>query len=184
MLNRFMEKWSNRELENGLLKFVVVLLAITIIVESGLMIYLYSSQRTVIIPAFVDKKFYVENNKASLEYIEIMSRYAIELISNFTPETVDDRTSEFIRFINPQYYSTVSTQLKAFASEMKRYNISQFFVPQSLVMKDNKIIIRGILRQFAQDKQISSVPSEYQLEYKINQGRFEILNYEKLEQKA
>lgn len=182
-LNSFMEKWKNREMENNLLKFVIVVLAAALVIESGLMIHMTTSQRTVIVPAFVDKQFYVEGDKASTEYIEMMSRYAIDLVGNFTPETIEQRMSEFLRFINPANYNTMATQLKAITNEMKTYSISQFFIPQRISMKGNTVTINGFVRQFAQDKQITASSAEYTMEYQINQGRFEIIKYEKTEHK-
>jgi conjugal transfer pilus assembly protein TraE len=183
-IKKFMEQWENREMENRLLKFVIVVLAAAIVIEGGLMIHLYTSERTVIVPSFVDKRFYVEGDKASTEYIELMARYAIELVGNFTPDTIDERTSEFLRFINPRYYNTMATQMKAFSKEMKDYSISQFFIPQKIIMKGNSVTIVGFMRQFAQDKQFQASSAEYRMEYQINQGRFEIVKYEKFEQKT
>lgn len=183
-IKKFMESWSNREMENRLLKFVIIVLVTGVLVEGGLMIYLYASQRTVIVPAFVDRKFYVEGDKASPEYVELMSRYAIELVGNFTPDTIDERTAEFLRFINPAHYSAMSTEMKAFASEMKTYSISQFFVPQKIIMKGNNVTINGFVRQYAQDKQIFAGSVEYRMDFQINQGRFEIVKYEKFEPKV
>ena len=183
-IEKFMEQWQNREMENRLLKFVIVVLAAAIVIEGGLMIHMYASQRTVIVPSYIDRKFSVEGDKASAEYIELMSRYAIELVGNFTPDTIDERTAEFLRFINPRYYNTMATQMKAFSKEMKDYSISQFFIPQRITMKGNAVSIIGFMRQFAQDKQLPAGSVEYRMEYQINQGRFEIVKYEKYEQKT
>jgi hypothetical protein len=74
--------------------------------------------------------------------------------------------------------------MKAFSKEMKEYSISQFFIPQKITMKGNSVSIVGFMRQFAQDKQFQASSVEYRMEYQINQGRFEIVKYEKFEQKT
>ena len=180
-IKKFIENYKNREIENKLLKTVIAILAVCVVIEGMFMVYLTFTYRTVIIPAYVDKKFYVEGDKASPEYVEMMAKYAVELISNYTPETIDQRTAEFLRFITPDYYAQVSPQLLAIAKETKSYSISQYFIPQRLIMKDDNISITGFLRQFSQDKQIDHSRAEYKMSFKINQGRFEITNYEKIE---
>ena len=183
-IDKFVENWKNKEMENKLLKAVVLILAVGLVIEGALMIYFSSSFRTIVVPSYIDKKFYVEGDNASPEYIELMSKYAIDVLSNYTPETVEDRTREFLRFISPSHYEQISTQLLSVANESKAYSISQYFIPQSLVMKGNTINVIGFLRQFAQDKPIQHSRVEYKLTFKINNGRFQIITYEKTEKKS
>lgn len=182
-VKKFIEQYANRESENKLLKGVILILVFGIIVEGLIVVYLGLSHRTIIVPSYIDRKFYVEGDNASKEYIEMMARYSIELISNYTPETVQDRFQEFLRFINPSYHHKISPQLLAEAEEIKKYSISQYYIPQKLILEKDVIKVVGIMRQYSQDKQILRSNIEYKLTFKINKGRFEILSYEKIEQK-
>lgn len=181
-IQKFLEQYANRESENKLLKTVILILAIAIILEGFIVAYLGFTERTIIVPSHIDRRFFVEGDKASKEYIEMMSRYAIELISSFTPETVDERFSEFLRFINAAHYNKVSPQLLTYINEIKRYGISQYYIPSSYTLEKNTITVNGLMRQFAQDKQITDHQVTYKLQFQINNGRFEILTYEKIEQ--
>lgn len=183
-MKKFLEQYANRESENKLLKGVILILAIALVIQGFVVIYLGTSHRTIIVPSYIDRKFYVEGETASKEYIEMMARYSIELISNFTPETVDERFQEFLRFINASYYNRVSPQLLAYAGEIKKYGISQYYIPQNFVLEKDSIKISGHMRQFTQDKQILNHGVEYKLSFQINKGRFEIISYEKIEQKT
>ncbi len=178
---KFFESMANKNDENNLLRFVVVILTIGLLLEGLLMVYMRKNERTVIVPSYLDRKFYVEGNKASTEYIEMMAKYSVELITNFTPETVKERVNEFMRFVSPTVYKDVSTSLLVMVDEAANYKISQYFIPQHMVMQDNTIQIIGLLRKYTQDKELSAAKAEYRMKFYIEQGRFLIASYEKIE---
>ncbi|MBI5639217.1 MAG: hypothetical protein HZA17_02210 [Nitrospirae bacterium] len=178
---KYFESMANKNDENNLLRFVVVILTIGLLLEGLLMVYMRKNERTVIVPSYLDRKFYVEGNKASTEYIEMMAKYSVELITNFTPDTVKERVNEFMRFISPTVYKDVSTSLLVMVDEATTYKISQYFIPQRMVMQDNSIQIIGLLRKYTQDKELLVAKAEYRMKFYIEQGRFVIANYEKIE---
>lgn len=183
-VKKFIEQYANRESENKLLKGVILILAFAMVLQGLVVIYLGISHRTIIVPSHIDRKFYVEGDNASKEYIEMMARYSVELISNFTPETVDERFQEFMRFINSSHYNKISPQLLGYAGEIKKFSISQYFIPHSFVLEKDTIKVTGHMRQFSQDKQILNHRVEYKVRFQINKGRFEIIGYEKTEEKT
>ncbi|MHB8879989.1 MAG: TraE/TraK family type IV conjugative transfer system protein [Thermodesulfovibrionales bacterium] len=178
---KYFESMANKNDENNLLRFVVVILTIGLLLEGLLMVYMRKNERTVIVPSYLDRKFYVEGNKASTEYIEMMAKYSVELITNFTPDTVKERVNEFMRFISPTVYKDVSTSLLVMVDEATTYKISQYFIPQRMVMQDNSIQIIGLLRKYTQDKELLVAKAEYRMKFYIEQGRFVIASYEKIE---
>jgi conjugal transfer pilus assembly protein TraE len=178
---KYFESMANKNDENNLLRFVVVILTIGLLLEGLLMVYMRKNERTVIVPSYLDRKFYVEGNKASTEYIEMMAKYSVELITNFTPDTVKERVNEFMRFISPTVYKDVSTSLLVMVDEATTYKISQYFIPQRMVMQDNSIQIIGLLRKYTQDKELLVAKAEYKMKFYIEQGRFVIASYEKIE---
>lgn len=182
-IKKFIEQYANRESENKLLKGVILILASAMVLQGLAVVYLGISHRTIIVPSHIDRKFYVEGDNASKEYVEMMARYSIELISNYTPETVDERFQEFMRFINSSHYNKISPQLLAYAGEIKKYSISQYFIPHNYVLHKNTIKVSGAMRQFSQDKLILNHRVEYMINFQINKGRFEVIGYEKIEQK-
>lgn len=178
---KFFEAMANKNDENNLLRFVVVILTVGLLLEGLLMVYMRKNERTVIVPSYLDRKFYVEGNKASNEYIEMMSKYSVELITNFTPDTIKERVNEFMRFVSPTVYKDVSTSLLVMVDEATTYKISQYFIPQRMVMQDNNIQIIGLLRKYTQDKELLVAKAEYKMKFYIEQGRFVIASYEKIE---
>ena len=177
----FKEKWANLKVENALLKFIMIVLVAGFIGEGALLVYQNKKVRTVITPAFVDRQFYVEGDKASPEYIEMMTQYAVNVLTNYTPETIEERTQDFLRFIAPDYYNQVATSFRSMIDEAKNYSISQSFIPHRITQQDNKITVEGLIKRYAQDKLILSGGVVYSITYQINNGRFEILSYEKIE---
>jgi conjugal transfer pilus assembly protein TraE len=179
---RFREKWSRLTQENSALKFTIVVLVALIMAMSSIIVFQSKRERTVVVPAFVDKKFYVESDKASAEYIEMMSKYAVELISSFTPQTVEERTADFLRFIAPSYYKDISLSFQKMIDDSKKYVISQYFIPGEMTMQGNTITIKGILRRYAENRLLEAAVATYRLTYEIQNGRFFITTYEKVEE--
>jgi conjugal transfer pilus assembly protein TraE len=177
----FLFKVDNLKGENVRLYLLVVALAAALIVESVVVVYSASSQRTVITPPYIDRQFYVAGDSASPEYIQMMSRYAIELVTNYTPDTAKPRIDEFMRFIAPSQYNAVYPELAVIAKEAKDNTISQYFIPQRIVLQGNRVTAKGMLTRYVQDKQTYSAQAEYSLVFGINSGRFEIESYQKVE---
>lgn len=177
----FKEKWANLKVENALLKFILIVLVSGFIGEGALLVHQNRKVRTVIIPAFVDRQFYVEGDKASPEYIEMMTEYAVNVVTNYTPETIEKRTQDFLRFIAPDYYNQVATSFGSLIAEAKNYSISQSFIPHRITQQDNTLTVEGLIKRYAQDKLILSGGVIYSITYRINNGRYEIISYEKVE---
>ena len=178
---KFMEKWEGKNAENNLLRLVVIVLVTGLLVQSSLLIYMRKTERTVIVPSYIDRKFYVEGSKVSPEYLEMMSKYAVELLANYTPETIKDRYDEFLRFIAPSQYNTVSSALLGMINDTTTYRISQYFIPQDIKVQDKTITIVGLLRKYVQDKELNTYRATYKMEFHIENGRFLIDAFNKIE---
>ncbi len=181
-VKKYIEEKTNLKSENGLLRFCVFMLVAGLLLEGLLMIKLYASARTIIVPAYVDKRFSISNGTASQEYVEMMTKYAIELVSNYTPDTISDRQSEFMKFIPPEYYRAVYEQMNPLVAEVKGNFITQHYIPQTITLEGNKVVVMGVLRRFVQDKLAAAGPAQYTIVFRINNGRYEIVKYEKNDQ--
>jgi type IV conjugative transfer system protein TraE len=180
---KYLEKGATTNSQNNLLRGVVLIEGIVIVALVCVMIYARVTERTIIVPSYIDRSFYVEGEKASPEYVAMMSKYAVELITQFTPETVKERINEFMTFIDPSAYKSVSSSLLAMADEAASYRISQYFIRQNMVQEGNTITVSGVLRKYVQDKELSTTGAVYIMKYSINHGRFVINSYEKQEPK-
>jgi type IV conjugative transfer system protein TraE len=178
---KYLENGATINSQNNLLRGVVLIEGLVILALVCVMVYSRETERTVIVPSYIDRSFYVQGEKASPEYIAMMSKYAVELITQFTPETVKERINEFMTFIEPSAYNAVSTSLLAMADEAVSYRISQYFVRQNMVQEGNTITVSGVLRKYVQDKELSTTGAVYIMKYSINHGRFLINSYEKQE---
>lgn len=178
---KFLFHVDNLKGENLRLYFLTVALGVSLVIESVVVVYVAGSQRTVITPPYIDRQFYVTGRDASPEYVQMMSKYAIELVTNYTPETAKPRIDEFMRFIAPSYYNAVYPELSVLAKEAKENAISQHFIPQRVVLQGSKVTAKGLLTRYVQDKQTHSAQAEYTLTFSIANGRFEIERYEKIE---
>jgi len=179
---RFLSDYKNTLAENQTLKLAVLALTAGILVQGFFTMYAMTRQRTLVVPSFLDRKFWVEGDRASEDYVILMAKYAVDLLNTFTPETVGDRFQEFLRFVSPEYYHQVSAKLMSDAKDYARLGVSQFFVPQriDLVGKD-RLFVTGIVRRWVQDKPVKQEQKRFKVVYRVVQGRFEVQAYEEVD---
>ena len=179
---RFLSDYKNTLAKNQTLKVAVLVLTAGILIQGFFTMYAMTRQRVVVVPSFLDRKFWVEGDRASEDYVVMMTKYAVDLLNSFTPETVEDRFQEFLRFVAPEYYHQVSAKLLADARDYTRLGVSQFFVPQRIDLAGkNKLFVTGIVRRWVQDKPVKQEQKRFKIIYRVVQGRFEVQAYEEVD---
>ncbi|HDM76873.1 MAG TPA: hypothetical protein ENG51_10435 [Deltaproteobacteria bacterium] len=179
---KYVSIYENALSENRFLKLLIFAFMIVIIAEAGLMVVLSKRVRILVVPAVVNRKFFVEGEKASPEYIELMAEYAVDLLKSFTPKTVKVRRHDFLKLVSPQFYHTIETKLMTEADEYITYDVSSFFIRQQTQIKDDKVIIHGILKKFMGKKALPQKHMVCIVYFRIHQGRFEVTGYEEMDE--
>lgn len=178
--DRFFGKIDNLTFRVTIQNGLIAILVITIVVESLIFFSAVKNHRVVIVPNFIDKQFYVEGDKASPEYIEMMGKYAVQTLTNYTPETVEKQFQDFLRFIHPSYYQTVYNELQPIIQESKRYLVYQSYVINTMSLQGDTLTVDGYMRRYVADKLIKSARMIYNVQFLIEGGKFYIvkLSYE------
>lgn len=178
-LDFFVQKTSNKFLENRLLKFVVIVLAVIEIYNTTQIQKAINSHRTIITPPVISSSFEVMGDNASDDYFMKMARYISSLTFSYTPLNAKNQFGELLTLYNPDSYPKGKSDLLALAELIENTHITQvFFISDvEIERKDNKnkIIIKG-------DKKISddtktpmdTIKTTFIIEYKMSDGKFSI----------
>lgn len=169
-------KWENYlsgMKEHGLLRFVILILTLGMLVEGIFIITLSRQQRIVLVPPGISEagKSWVSEKNASPEYLEQMTLFLLPLVADFHPRNIDAQLPFFLRFVAPEQYGAVKTQLASQAERARRNDLSQVFYIQQVEVKETTARATGIIRRWVGKSQTSEEVVTYEVQYEIRGGR-------------
>jgi len=175
-LNSFVNKTDNIKAENRLLKFTVVVIAIASVLSAVLSYSALKYQKIVILPPVVDRRIEISGNNVNDDYIKLFTRYATNLMFNYTPHTFRDQSNELLRLVTPEFYNAFNDKLTVMADNIEKLLVSSVFYPQRLSINQAKreILVQGLRQQYAHGSVIKNKQMKYIIRYKIINGRFYI----------
>lgn len=138
LIRTFRERWLNLARENGLLRFAVGALCVTVALQGCHMKKL--SERTTVhvhVPEYMRKDFTLgPAGAASLSYTEQWALSLIPFIASFTPETVDFNVRQFLLYVHPESYNPVSGFLLEKSKEIRTSGVAQAFFPKTVAVEE------------------------------------------------
>lgn len=175
--NIFLQKTSNLFVENRLLKFVVVVLAAAVAVNSFMVSRAVKYQRVILIPPKMTGTIEFVEGQPSETYIKDITRKIISLATTYSPATARAQFDELLAYYAPEEYPKASTTWYALASRVEEALVSSVFYPQKIVLNDGELEVIGNYKQFADNQVIESGPKTYVIRYRIKDGRFYLLSF-------
>lgn len=179
-LSLFVKKASNLFAENRLLKFAVVVIGCTTIINTGLLYVSMSRQRTILIPAGMSTKASVTNNTADPDYLRQMARYISGLSLNYTPATARPQFEELLNLIAAETFADNKSMLYDLADTIEKTMAVSVFHPQRFMLNEEKqwIEILGPKTLYLQDiKSGNTELKTYLLKYRMVDGNFQIIEF-------
>ena len=183
-LDLFLQKTSNMYAENRLLKFAVLILGITVVVNSLFSYRALQYQNTVILPPVVDKRVVISGNDANEDYIKLFARYSIGLLENYTPHSIEAQFDELLKLVEPSFYPEFESTLSDLASSVNTLMITSAFYPFKIIVNKNKkfITVSGIKKQFTGSNLINTGQNKiFKIGYTISNGRFFINDFKEIQ---
>lgn len=176
-LSLFVSKVKNIEGENRLLRFAIIVIGITTLINTGLLYSSLNSHRTVIVPPTIHSKFEIYGNKATDEYYKEFARYIASLAFSYNPATVRAQFTELMGMYTSEGYTEAQRFFYDLADKIETSKASSVFYLRQLNVDDNKkeIYIEGLQVQYASNGvKIDEKAKKYVIEYRVSNGRFAI----------
>ena len=143
LIRTFRERWLNLARENGLLRFAVGALCVTVILQGCYMKKL--SERTTVhvhVPEYMQKDFTLDAaGTASLSYTEQWALSLLPFIASFTAETVDFNIRQFLLYVHPEIYHPISGFLLEKSKEIKTSGVAQAFFPKTVAVEEEGSVV-------------------------------------------
>ena len=178
-MNIFMQKTSNLFTENRLLKFVIVVLAMAVVVNSFLVTRAIKYQRVILIPPKLSGEIEFVEGKPSDRYIRDMARRIAGLAATYSPATARSQFDELLALYAPEEYPVAAKAWYALAGRVEESQVSNVFYLRNLIVDHagQRLEMIGDRRQFAEDRLIDAGPKTYEARYRLEDGRFHLLSF-------
>ena len=175
----FLQQTSNLFTENRLLKFVIVVLALAVAVNSFLVSRAVRNQRVILIPPKLTGTIEFVEGKPSDQYIRDLARRMASLAATYSPATARSQFDEFLAFYAPEAYPDAAKAWYALASRVEESQVSAVFYLRNLKLDQagQRLELSGDQRQFTEDKLIEATPKTFEAHYRIEDGRFFLTSF-------
>ena len=180
------EKWAKVSAGYSLCRTVVFFLLVFL----GWFLVLYTKnvqrEKVILLPPKLTGKVVITDDSASPNYIKSMVDYVVYLATNYTPDTVNSRLKEFLKYVEPSVYEKVKSQIGQISRDVKFYGRTQAFYPKKFVlMKDkNEVIVEGRLVKFYMGKLMEDGPAKFVVGYRIRNGEFFVTEFYPVKSKS
>ena len=174
---KYLDEKSNLTARNRLLQFAVVALVLAEAVQGVTTFRALRYQRTILIPASLNRRVEFVGDRASPEYVREFARYAVGLALNVTPATASANFEELLTLYSPRAYGTGRKTFYAMARDIEGAKVSGVFYPLKIRPEEAKgrIEIEGHRKLYTDDLLVESARKTYVLRYELVDGRFQIL---------
>ncbi len=178
--NVYLQKAGNLFLENRLLKFVIVVMALAVAFNSLLVLRAVKYQRIVLIPPQLTGTIEFVQGRPTDNYIRDLTRRIISLGATYSPATARGQFDELLELYAPESYPAASKTWYTLAGRIEESKISTvFYLEHIKITKNDSIEVSGTSRQFAGDTPIETKSETFVIDYRIEDGRFYLLAFSK-----
>jgi conjugal transfer pilus assembly protein TraE len=139
-------------------------------------------ERIVLVPPNISHSFWVTSSQASPEYLSEMTTFFAYLRLNVTPVSSDSQRELLLRYVDPRHFGALNTALIAERDRMAAEHLSTAFYPVTVRVNAKALsaIIVGDLIATVGKEQLSSKRIAYQLQYRYDQGRLFVSQFQEM----
>lgn len=132
------------------------------------------THRETIIPPQVAKTFWVEDSHASPEYLEMMTKFAVDLAMTNTPASCQYNAKTLLTFVGSGSYGEIQKQLNANCKQLidngasTQYIIREFNFAKG---RDNEAVIQGTYMRWIAERKVYEQNMAFYVRFAYSSGR-------------
>ncbi|ABL01370.1 type IV conjugative transfer system protein TraE [Pelobacter propionicus] len=178
-MTNYLSNASNLYGQNRLLKFVVVVLGITTVVNTYMIRNAQQMEKVVIIPSVINDKMWLSGTKASDEYVKQFARDVSNMFLTYHPSNVRTNFNDLLAMYDPSEFAEAQRVLYNLAERIEESKAASGFYITKLVNNEEKhqLEITGSKTMIINGKVTDNSIKIYLLDYKIESGKFCILRF-------
>lgn len=164
--------------QNGLLKFSVVLMAVSNLYLVTQLVSNSNSQKTVFLPPQnTYKEFWVSGDVVSESYKQMMGNFIASNMLNISYNNANLIVTNVLPLVHSGTYKDVRLELKKMVNYIVSNDISRsFFISKIDTTIKDKIIVHGSITDFITSKVLRNKDVALEIDYTVKYGQFFIVN--------
>ncbi|AEA33607.1 type IV conjugative transfer system protein TraE [Hippea maritima] len=183
----YMNELANAKHNNRLLKFVIVVMAVAIVFSFYYIDRIVTREKIVLLPPEVHSKMVFIGDRPSKSYFDEMTRYVVSLALDYTSATARGQFAELLTLFAPSSFKEYQQVFYNLADRLEAAgNISNVFYINEIKLypKKGKIVVIGMNYTYSANSLLSQETREYQIGYKVQNGRFFITSFGRVQKEA
>jgi conjugal transfer pilus assembly protein TraE len=139
-------------------------------------------QRTIILPPKVDDRIEITGTTVNDEYVKMYIRYTMSLMLDYQPQMVEDSFNDLLTLAAPEFFPMLKIQLHKIGESVKKLQVSSIYYIHTINVdqEKQKISVKGLRKQYTHTSLIENGKKEYEIEYRILNGRFYITDLQEV----
>lgn len=140
------------------------------------------ASRTHLVPMTTSNDLWVSENDASDHYLTATARYIVGLAADYTPGTIRRQADELLRLYPAERYGSAREALVSLVRRIEKSGrIATDFALDAVSVARAKdgagaLEARGTRSRYADGRRLTRSVVTYRIEYRIRNGRFELLH--------
>lgn len=180
--SKYLNDVTGMAAQNKLFTIAVIVCALASVANLFIAHKSASQARTVVQPAWSDTdSIWVSNQEASADYLSMMGIYVVRTWADITPGNAEAQMGRLLQLVHPSIYRQKREEWMERAQSFGSFALTSFFLTLSnnadVVLKnDRQIVIRATLNRLVSRSIESRETVEYTVNYKIDNGRFWLID--------
>lgn len=152
------------------------ILAIVVVVLSGVVYKTMFTQRTVLLPPEVKGPISFDGNGSyDQKYLSQMARWFVQLTLTYSPATYDNQIEQLLYYADPEAYGALNAQLRADKEVVERRKYSSVFFADGVEVQNGVVGITGRLHTFVGSKMVDAETKAYRVRFtRLSTGRIAV----------
>ncbi len=166
---------------NGYLMLASISMLLNMMLFAAIFI-IKGGERIVVVPPVIEKPLWVTSSQVSPEYLSDMTLYFVSLRLNVTTSNATSQRDTLLRFVAPEHYQDIKTELLLETERLKKNHITTAFFPTNIEVNTNKLLakVTGDMHTTVGDVHLPSKPISYQISYRYQHGRLIVTAFDEV----
>jgi conjugal transfer pilus assembly protein TraE len=138
-----------------------------------------TNQRIVVVPAYQQQSFWLDQAQVSSEYLEQMTLFFLENMLNLTADSIAYQRDVILKHVNPGFYGELKKRFIEEEIRYKKESLATNIKPMKIVVDESSktTTVVGVFTSFVAGKQVKQTKDSYQLQFIYEHGRLLINSF-------
>lgn len=140
------------------------------------------TEKVIVVPATIEKEFWVEGSRVSPSYLEQMGCFIGDLLLTRSPASADIQLTILMRQVDPSFAPRLGEKLSKELAKLKKDKASYVFFKTNVVVNPESlsVVLEGDRTLFLGDKVLSNARESYRLGFSNFGGRLQLASLERV----